>query len=317
MSLYTDSDILTQNDLLCVDPAVSDVADAEGITVEGAGSIIELAWDQCADALLANMQSFSGDLFAWPGQITALNYLGASRPRVRLNQIIWTASYSDRNSPLRRWMIYRALVLFYDAAINRRETDKYVRKVQQYEQASKGAWSNLYITGLPYVSMPLDCPGATHALTAGTWGASNVTTVAGGSAPSPVSYDVVITYVDTTRYISPTNTQNAESGPSATVTLTVAADTVISVGIASLIPPGTLPDQSGTADGVLVPLVAGGWNVYAGAAGQTLYLQNSSPIPIATQSHTFSGAPVLSGNMLTAGQYPNVNYTFQKLINRG
>ena len=317
MSLYTDSDILTESDLLAIDPEVSTVADAEGIVVSGSGSIISQAWDECADKILAAVQSFSGDLFAWPGQITALNYLGASRPRLKLTQIVWTASYANRNSPIRRWMIYRALYLFYRAASGRRETDRYERKRDQFEQEGKMHWRTLFRYGLPMVSKPLSAPGATHELNAGTWGASNVTAVAGGASSAPVTYDVAITWVDTTQYASPTNTQNAESGPSATQTITVPAAEVLQVSIASLIPPGTLPDQAGTADGIMIGLNASGWNIYAGPTGGTLYLQNSSPIPTATQTYAFAGPPVATGAAMTNGQVPNVNYTFQTMLNRG
>jgi hypothetical protein len=90
------------------------------------------------------------------------------------------------------------------------------------------------------------------------------------------------------------------------------------VTIAGLNPPnGQAPINVALGQGIVVPGNASGWNLYVGQSGQTLYLQNSTPIPIATQVYTMSGAPTLSGYPLLAGQYPDQYLTLQRMLMRG
>jgi hypothetical protein len=316
MSLLIDDDHITLSDLLAIDPEVSEIADAEGITVEGDVSIARQAWDECADVLLENMQSFGGDLIGWPGTLSTYGGFGVTRPRVRLNQIIVSAQYGRRISQLRRWMIYRALVLFYRAASNRRVSDRYTDKHDRMVEDAKRSWRSLWASGLPIVALPLACPGATHEVLAGDWGNGNLAFVDGGTE-AETSYSVAITWVDATQYVSPANKGNAESGPSRILTATIPANKRLQVNISGLVPPGSVAIRRGLADGPYIARTASHWNVYVGTLGGVLYLQNASPVPVGTSSYTLAGAPVLSGYTVDAGQVPDANFTFQRTIQRG
>ena len=320
MSLLIDDDFVTLQDLLAIDPEIAEIADAEGITVEGDAGITREAWEECVDTLLDAMQAFGGDIIAWPGTLTTYGAFGISRPRLRPHQIVVTATYGRRTSPLKRWMTYATLVMFYRAASNRRTSDRYEQKWNNFKDEIKAHWRNLWSTGLPMVALPLPCPGAVHEYMAGDWDGDNISFAPPGwgtGEPTEQSYDVAVTWVDQTNYTSPDNKQNSESGPSRALTVTVPAGQVITVDIGTLNPPGSLTLPRGIADGPYVSRKASGWNVYVGQPGKALYLQNASPLPVATITYTLAGAPVLSGAMLQPGQTPDANYTFQRVLQRG
>lgn len=316
MSLLIDDDHVTLSDLLAIDPEVGEIADAESILVEGDGSIIRQAWDECADTLLESMQAFGGDLLGWPGSLALYGGFGVTRPRVRLNQIVVSAPYGRRYSPLRRWMIYQALVLFYRAAMNRRTSDRYELKWERMTEEAKRYWRHLWTSGLPIVAVPLACPGALHEYQAGEWSQENVSTVPGGSAAQDDLYYVAVTWT-AGDYVSPTVKNNGESGPSKLTAITVPAGNVLRVSIAGLNAPGTIPFAPGIADGPFITRQATGWNVYVGKTDSALYLQNATPIPLATTTYTLPDVPVLSGSMLQPGQVPDANFTFQRTLQRG
>lgn len=304
--LYTDSDLLTANDLAALDPEVPLVAAAEGITVEAA---ISEAWQECADEMLARMDAFGGGTLysidpatytvGWGGVV------GASRSRVFLSQIVASDAYDEKLSPLQRWLQARALAIFYEAAGNRTVSDRYTAKADRYLNAAKRRWLMLATAGLPIVSSPLPCPGALHER--GAVGAVVASGVAGGSAPAAVSYDVAVTYMAA---------DNTESGPGAIAPVTVGASQVLRVDISSLSWP-TVAYASGTANGTLPLRTPAGWLVYAGLAGSgILYRQTLVALPIATKTYTLSAAPTTIGALLTPGQRPELNLAFQATLQR-
>ncbi|CAB4130838.1 hypothetical protein UFOVP130_38 [uncultured Caudovirales phage] len=321
MSLLVDDDFVTLADMAAIDPEVSDVADAEEITVVGDGGIVRQAWNECADALLEAMQSFGGDIIAWPGSITSYGAFGVSRPRLRLNQIVVSPVYGRRESTLKRLMIYQAIVLFYRAAANRRANDRYETKYKRFAADLATLWYRLRATGLPMVAIPLAAPGALHDYYAGNWGFSNLMFVAGGSAAQAM-YNVAITWVgQTSGYVSPLNKNNAESGPSAILTATIPDSNLLKVSINGLNPPSTAQQPNrGISEGPYVTKQATGWNIYVGDFADpngAMYLQNSTPIPVGTLSYTLPASPVLSGSLMQPGQVPDSNYAFQKILQRG
>lgn len=320
MALLIDSDFVCVADMLAIDPEMSDVADAEQIAVTGDDSIVRQMWDECADTLTAEMQAFGGDIIAWPGSITTYGAFGISRPRVRLNQIVVSSVYGRKNSTLKRWMIYRALALFYRAAANRRVNDRYEVKWERFSGEAAGAWKALWANGLPYVAIPLAAPGAPHDYFAGYWSASNISYVSGGSS-ALATYNVAITWVDqTSGYVNPLSKNNAESGPSAYLSATVPANELLQVSILGLNPPSTAQQPNrGIAEGPYVTRQATGWNVYVGTSGDNnglMYLQNAVPIPVGTTSITLATI-TLAGPLLQPGQVPDANYAFQKILQRG
>ena len=316
MALLVDDDHITTADLLAIDPEVSDIADAEGITVEGDGGIVRQAWDECADKLTEATQTYAGELVAWPGLFTNLGFIGASRARVQMTQIVVSAPYGRRASPLRRWMIYAALVLFYRAASNRRTSDRYESKHDRMADEIRRRWRALFASGLPVVLQPLPAPGAIHEQGAGDFDALTALSFAASTGAAGGNLDVAITWV-AAQYVSQDNKQNAESGPSKILTVEVPTDKALTVSIAGLVPPGSQSYQGGTADGLNQRRTATGWNVYVGAAGGTLYLQNSTPISLSATTYNVAATPVSTGYVMGTGQYPDFNLTFQNTIGRG
>lgn len=318
MPLFTDSDLLTQGDLAAIDPEVPVVAQEETIVVEGASGVIATAWDECADALLEAMQAYGGAV--QPMGVASALYTGATighaASRVYLTQIVAGDRYERKLSALQRWMLYKALVAFYRAAVNRRVFDRYSEKLDRFCLEERRHWRTLAARGLPVVREPLPAPGAVHEFASGSWGSGNVSSVAGGTSAA-ATYDVAITWVDGARYVSPGSKGNAESGPSGRLALTVPANSLLRIDITSLNPPvsGLLPART-PADGLVSALEATGWLVYAGLPGETLYLQTPSPLAIASKVYTFAGAPLLSGPTLDPGQMPDANYAFVNTLQR-
>lgn len=320
MALLTDSDFLTVEMLEALEPEVREVAESSSIAIDGENSIIRSAWDECSDQLLEHMDSFGGyiNLAGAPQMGTMGSYgLGVSRPRVFLSQIVATESeYANRVPVLQRWMLYRALQLLYRTASQRTVHDRYQAKADEYAAETKTRWRSLWVKGLPIVIQPLAAPGAIHEFDSGSWSAANVSAVASGSS-SAETYEIAITWVDGSRYVSQENRGNAESGPSEKITFAVPANNVLRLDITSLNPPtGKRPEATWLANGVLSPLAASGWNVYAGKLGATLKLQNASPIPVATKTYQFAGAPTSSGAALRMGQVPDANFAFERVLHR-
>lgn len=311
--LYTDSDIITAADLRVLDPSAEETAAVEEIKLDGDDGVIRQAHDECGFDLITRLEMFDPQLYS-----AQLGYLpgtfGLVRPRLRLAQIV-AGDVSVSAKALKQWIAYRALQLLYRAASGRKMNDRYERKEDRLEDDVKRAWWRLLELGAPYVAQPLSAPGAIHEVLSGPWTSDNVTTVAGGSAAEAV-YEVVVTYVDSSKYLTAAKKNNGESAGSAVIAVTVPASNVIKVDITTLNPPdGTYP--LGYADGVTSRLKATGWNVYVGAPGGYKYLQNSSPVAIATKTYTLAAAPVLSGYMLMPGQYPDANHVFTSTLSRG
>lgn len=311
--LFTDNDLLAASDLTALDSEVSDVAAAEELIVEGEGSILRQAWEECANEILGRMDAFGGQLLFSGG---TLGSFGGRRSQVYLTQIVASDAYARKLSALQRWVLYRALVLFYRAAMNRTVNDRHALKLAQYENDAAQHWKALWRRGLPVALAPLPCPGALHEWNSGTWDGTNVLGVSGGSSPE-ATYTVAITWVDASRYQSTAAKNNGESGPSKVMAFTLPANQLLRVNIASLRPPNGVPAARTPADGAFSTLAASGWNVYVGSYDGPLYLQNAQPVPVATLEYTLAGAPVLSGAVLDPGQVPDTNFTFANTLQRG
>lgn len=311
--LFTDDDLLTAADLTALDSEIAEVAAAEDLVVEGTGGILRQAWEECANEVLGRMEAFGAEVVFGGGGWGAG---GGTRSRVYLTQIVATDAYARKLSALQRWMLYRALVLFYRAATNRTVNDRHALKMAQYAADAKEHWKALWRRGLPVVMEPLPCPGALHEWNAGGFDGTNVTGVAGGGDPE-TTYTVAITWVDGSRYQSPAAKGNAESGPSRVLAYTLPANELLRVSIDGLLPPNGAPAARTPADGAFRTLTATGWNVYVGTADDRLYLQNASPVPVGTAAYTLAGTPALAGAVLDPGQAPDTNFTFQNVLQRG
>jgi hypothetical protein len=314
MALFVDADHVSQADLLAIDPEIPDIAEAEGINT---GQVIRQSWDECADALLAVAQRFGSGATDWTSGYTLRNGAGSGNiPAIQLSQIVVSPQDGRRISPLRRWMIYQALGMFYRAAANRRVTDRYQGKLDANVETLKWRWRDVFSHGIPVVTVPLPCPGAVHELDAGDFTDTGVTAVAGGSAAA-TDAEVSITWVDETSYVSQEARRQGESGPSTAVQFTIPANSLLRVDISGLVPPGSVPYQGGTANGIRSYRKATGWNVYVGTPGGSRYLQNAAPIALTSTTYTLAAAPVLSGYIQSSGQVPDVNLTLQNTFQRG
>jgi len=329
VSLFNDSDFVSSADMLSLDPEITVVSRAEGIPIDANG-IAAQACGETADKIMNDTQAFTGFMppFALPYNQTAavLNLVGPSVNRSRLSMtqvVVSNANPSETSiakaSPLKRYTVYRALELFFRAAYNRKLTDRYEKKMTYYsEEIRKKYWPRFYNLGAPIVFRPLVCPGALHEWNAGVWDATRVSGVTGTNANVDTDYHVAITWVDNTKYVSPTLKGNAESAPSARQDIRILQNNVLAIDITPLnAPDGTNPLNVALGQGLITPGKASGWNVYVGPQGGTLYLQNATPIAIATKTYTLTGAPVLSGYQADTGQFPDANLTLQHTVMRG
>lgn len=312
--LFTDSDVLSAGDLAALDAEVAEVAAAEDLIIDGEGSILRQAWEECANEILARMEAFGGHLVfagggSWGGRT-------GTQSRVYLTQIVASDAYARKLSALQRWVLYRALVLFYRAAMNRTVNDRHALKMAQFESDARRHWKALWSRGLPVVWEALPCPGALHEWNAGAWDGANLEGVPGGADPER-TYTVAVTWVDGSRYQSATAKGNAESGPSQVLAYTLPANELLRVDIGTLHPPDGRPGARTPADGAFRTLTATGWNVYVGAAEGPLYLQNGTPLPVGETVYSLPGAPLLAGAVLDPGQVPDTNFTFQNVLQRG
>jgi hypothetical protein len=325
--LWTDSSVVTTADLASVDPEISSVATAEGIVIDGQSGIVQRTYESASQQILAQMQRFGGYLSS--GLVSA-NHLaavfnvggpGVNRTRIQLGQIV---AYDPYFPIVQTWFTYKVLRQFYHAAFSRTLTDRYEKKMNQYDKNIRlEHWPNLKNVGLPIVYRPMCAPGAinervpgTTRTQSGTWSASNVSTAVllgttGGS------FDVAVTYVDKSLYKSQLIKYNAESYTSARITQTVAADHVVTVDITSLVPPNAGSDPAMLPQAIATPLNADGWNLWIGVTGGILYLQNPQPYAITQKTATLTADPVMSGFQSDYGQFADAFYTVQDLIQRG
>jgi hypothetical protein len=321
--LLTDSDLITIDSLLSIDSEAQTVAakSSPAISLTGARSVANIAWREVASKISAANQTYAvfqsqtGVSPAHTATIANTGVMSSTQPRVRLSQVVaHDYAFANSQSPIQQFAaMYALYVLYRDASGRMDKNDRLQTKMLRFLDASRSIWSQFVQTGLPTVLRPLECPGALHAFNAGIWNSSCVSAAAGSGSAG--SWDVAITYYDSSLYTSQAAKGNGESGPSSYLTVQTTAGQVITLNITGLIPPNGSMDPIGTSQGVMLPLTATHWNVYAGASGGPLWYQGS--IPIATKTYTFAGAPVQSGTVLQLGQYPDRNLLWYPTVGRG
>ena len=312
--LWTDSIFVTQNDLMRLDSEVVNVAATEGITLTGDNGTLRAGVEEASTELQKLIIAFggylnSGDLSA--NHLAAVLNVGIGnsiRQKALLEQVCVSGLTPTSWTHIKQWAVHWCLLVFYRNCINRTVTDRYEKKLNFYkDELDRRITPSLYGLGIPIVLQPLYAPAAYFERNSGTWSSSNVTTVPGSGTLNGVSCDVTITYVNKSagNYVSAANPNNAESDAPAAVTQAMTTGNVLNISIASLNPPNGVQDPSQVLVCVMSPLAATHWNVYVGMTGQTLYLQNTTPIPIATQNYTLAGDPTFSGYYQGLGQYPS------------
>lgn len=310
MSLFIDSDHINASDLGAHDPEVPILAARSSVALEGDLGMIRRAWVECAAKLSNSFQNFSGNL-TYSGTIPST--IAGNRPKLRLDHVVVSSTYGGSESLVHQWLTRRALMAFYRALmLKSASNDRLQAKYEIAEADEMRLWRDLRTFGLPVVLQPLPAPAASHVIGSGSWSAA----AASGGSASAGSWMVVITWTDSRNYVSASNQGNAESGPSEVQVVTLVANQQITVDISGLVPPGSVTQQVGFADGTSLLRAATHWNVYAAPLGSSVYrLQNTSPLPIATTSHSFT--PASSGALMGPGQYPDANYTIANTVLRG
>jgi hypothetical protein len=311
--LWTDSIFLQPSDLTRIDGEALGVAGTERIILPGPNGLLRAAQEEAAMEINKYVVAFggylnSGDLSS--NHLAAVLNVGIGnsvRQKALLVQVSVTDGVQGSWSWIYQFGVYWALKALYRNAFSRTVLDRYKQKLDYFtEELDDRVRGNIKSLGIPIVLQPLSAPGAFFEANSGTWGDANVSLVTGsGTAVTP--FDVAITYCDMSqanRYVSVTLSNNAESAPSAIVSVSPQGEQVISVDIDSLNPPTGAQSPASLLVCVVALMVATHWNVYVGLSGETLYLQNSSPIPIATTSYTLASDPVLGGHQLGLGQYP-------------
>lgn len=323
--LFTDREVLTIAELESIESDVAKVISNEALPFSGPNGIMRRAMNDCGSRILARMVQFESYGYASDSGLSynhlaaVMNYAGSAHvPKIRLQQITLANHTYGLWSPLKTWVAHCALALIYQSAWSKKvKEDKYKQKLEQYQNlAEYQSYPRLQQHGIPVVWSPLSAPAAVFEFNAGTWDDSNVTATSSPGAAGG-SFDLAVTYVDETDYVSQVKKGNAESHPSEVINEIVPVNQALSVSIASLVPPdGSLAPQ-GLTQNFFAPRKATGWNVYAGPAGGRLVLQNATPIAITTKTYQFASDPATFNYPLAEGQYADRNEVLPNLISRG
>ena len=310
--LWTDSTFITIADLTRLDSEVTEVASSNEITLSGDDGIIRGTIEESAIELQKLLTAFggylgSGDLSA--NHLAAVMNVGSMnsiRQKALLQQVVVSGDAPNSWNHVKQWAVFWCLQLVYRNAFNRSVKDRYEGKMRYYaSELRRRVTPSLHGLGIPIVLRPLPVPGARFERDSGTWDSDNVTQAAGPGVASG-ALSVAVTYVDMTTsslYVSPVSRGNAESNPSERIAVTLVSGNVISVDITSLVPPTSVQHPSQLLIHVISPLTATHWNVYVGTSTGLLYLQNPTPIPIATKAYTLTGDWVSNTATSGEGQY--------------
>lgn len=313
--LWTDKIWVSSDDLSRVDSEVLRVSTSENITLDGVNGLIRGGLEEATSEIMKFIVAFGGYLNS--GDLTSNHFaavmnvgIGNSvRQKVGLQQIVISGDVPGQWFWLKQWTVFHVLRCFYRDAFGRLGQDRYKDKMDFFrDELQRRITPNIYSLGVPIVIRPLSRPGAFFERNSGTWDSTNLSQVPGLGTSNKVSFDVAITWVDQSQanfYVNSSQRNNSESDASDIATIQITTGNVISVSISSLNPPTGKQDPSQQMIVVVSPRPATGWNVYVGNTGGTLYLQNSSPIPIGTTSFTLPGDPSLQGATPGIGQYPD------------
>lgn len=327
MAIWTDDLFTCAADLALVDSEIPGVASDSGVILDGYDGFIRRQMDESGQVVLQMMQVFGG----WIGSSTlsanhiqaVLNIGGgaaASRVKVLLDQVVTSDRIPNKWSHLKTWVVYRTLVAFYRNVSGRvTEKDRFHSRLKDFTSELKRTQREIFEDlGLPVIYQPLPRPAAAFAINSGTWSQSNVT-LTSGAGTVDAQYDVVITYACSQYYknsLSLAARGNAESHPSTIQSVTLTPGNVLSVNLDGLVPSDGTQDPGTMALCIYTPLKADFWNIYAGLHGQTMFLQNSTPIPITATTYALAGDPVLSGPQPGLGQYADRRYQFARTNQR-
>lgn len=335
MALFTDGEFISQADMQALDSEVNRLGAADGMsftTAQGASNgILAQACDEMGRKIIADSQSVQGYMTPWAvpyNQAAAVlnaTLPSVNRPRISLSQVVVSSVYPGYSSSIKQCTLYYALWILFRNALRRvasgKDSDRYQAKMMEYDSEIKRRYyPRFYNEGVPVVYKPLACPGATHEPGAGTFDTTRLSLTAGTNGLGTTTYYVATTWTDSAQgYVSSAAKGTGESGPSATVPISVTTNNVIQVDITPLkAPDGSGPANVATGLGLFIKGNATGWNVYVGtAATGPLYLQNATPVAIATKTYALAGVPTTTGAQMDVGQAPQALYTMSNSLARG
>lgn len=317
--IWTDDLFVSTADLVSEDPDIVDAADSLNITLTGDSGTIQRATEEAGMYLENILVSFttyisSNDLSS--NHMAAVFYTGSApnqRRRVTLDQVVVTGRNATYWSECKIWAVNWVLKRFYISARGRAQDDRYATKAAAYLLRERAElWPALKQSGIPIVLRPMPAPDAAQLPNPGSFQAS----ATAGAGTVTANYDVAVTYVDQSRYINQTARGNAEGNPTRLQNVALSTGNVLRVDITNLNPPNGSINPADIARGFVVPLNATGYNIWAGLHGQTLYLQNTNPVPIGTKVTTLTTDPLLSGPTVGTGQFYDQMLSVYQTIKR-
>ncbi len=137
MALFTDSDIVTLDDLLQFETSLVEVASSHGINVE---TKISLATSAVSDKLMLWLQNVRASDPQW-----------LNRRLLGLSTIVVTPT-------LHRWLIFDSLSRFFAEAYNVQLNTRFQGKWTEYQQAASDAADLFFMSGLGVVYKALPRP---------------------------------------------------------------------------------------------------------------------------------------------------------------
>jgi hypothetical protein len=178
---------------------------------------------------------------------------------------------------LKRWHALYTVAIFYRDAYNNQLNDRYLAKWNEYTLLARGAQDLTTQYGIGLVTTPVPQAG------------TPVLSVAPGLLPATIYY-VQITWVSGT---------GVEGNPSRATAYETSLASVLTV-----------------TNGMPVPAVVTGFNVYLGLTDCTTTLQNSMPIAIG-QTFTQASTGLVAGTAVGTGQLPDMYVTGGSVLRRG
>ena len=137
MALFTDSDVVTLDDLLRFESSLVQISSTHGIDVE---TKIRLAVDEIGDKILLSLLQAGA-----PGQWTGTAELGLG------NVVV--------SPPLYRWICFNSLARVYAEAYNVQLNTRFQGKWTEYQQQANQASNLVMASGIGVVLYPLPKPG--------------------------------------------------------------------------------------------------------------------------------------------------------------
>jgi hypothetical protein len=318
--LWTDRLFVTANDLISVDSEVPAFGQAERIVLGGPKGLISQVIQECGVELMSLMQS-PGCVAAPTGVPAAhmqalLIGTAANTVRVQLGQVVVSDPRPNHWSPLQRWVIYKILARFYERIIQTQGADRIQAKWKNTMESLDLQYQPfLFNNGIPAVSNPLPCPGATGEVDTGSFTVDDVTVVDGGSSTDPQQLLVAVSWIGP-EWVSPADRKNSESALSEGVQVNLQAGKGLTVSIANLLPPATM-NLGLQYLGAYTPLIPVGWNLWVGPQRRGKMWLQQAAIPLDTKETTLLDIQIPGSYAEHTGQAATIAMSIQRIFQRG